>query len=211
MSPVTWVLESDVFPNSHQAVRDAVRAAGCRLVDWDDAWWQDGIPPGVGKDATLFHGSLGNAAAIEAKLPWKPGAFCKVSAFNCSAWYDEAREFLLHTDWRLLPANKFVTSAQAVCEEIGCGDRVFVRPDSPLKPFSGRVLDTASITLYNISSSSVSLGAEEVLAFNAARFASASRSLLQYPFSILMLIPCQALHIAGGHNGALAAFDLHPI
>jgi hypothetical protein len=34
-----------------------------------------------------------------------------------------------------------------VCAELGCTDRVFVRPDSPLKPFSGRVLAVNAITL----------------------------------------------------------------
>lgn len=143
----TWVLESDVFPDSHQNLRGAVVSAGHRLVDWSDLWWQDGFPASVGIGPTVFHGSLGNAAQIDEKLAWKPGAFCEVSRFHCSAWYESASPWLLHSKWRLLPANEFVRSARAVCADLGCADKVFVRPDSPLKPFSGRVLEIASISL----------------------------------------------------------------
>jgi hypothetical protein len=146
---MTWVLESDVFPDSHTPLRAAVHDAGHRLVDWNDAWWADGygFPSDIGGTHTFFHGSLGNAARINDELNWAPGSFCNASAFRCSTWYDGAREWLLHTDWRSLPANKFVDSADDVAASLGCTDRIFVRPDSPLKPFSGRVLDIASVTL----------------------------------------------------------------
>ena len=46
-----------------------------------------------------------------------------------------------------MPADDFVASAAEVAAAIGCGDRTFVRPDSPLKPFSGRVLEMKAVTL----------------------------------------------------------------
>jgi hypothetical protein len=147
MTRATWVLESDVFPYSHSPLRAAVVDEGHRLVDWNDAWWSDGLPPDLGGVNTFFHGSLGNAARINDDLDWTPGSFCNKSAFCCSAWYDTARQWLLHTDWRLMSANDLVASAATVAAELGCTDRIFVRPDSPLKPFSGRVLDVASVTL----------------------------------------------------------------
>ena len=104
-------------------------------------------PSDLGGANTFFHGSLGNAARINDELDWSPGSFCNTSAFRCSSWYDSTREFLLHADWRFLPANEFVDSAEDVAASLGCTDRIFVRPDSPLKPFSGRVLDVASVTL----------------------------------------------------------------
>jgi hypothetical protein len=147
MTNATWVLESDVFPDSHSPLRAAVRDAGHRLVDWNDAWWSDGLPPDLGGFHTFFHGSLGNAARIDDELDWSPGSFCSTATFRCSAWYAAARNWLLHSDWRFLPANEFVDSAPEVAAALGCTDRIFVRPDSPLKPFSGRVLDVASVTL----------------------------------------------------------------
>ena len=147
MTRATWILESDVFPDSHSPLRAAVVDAGHRLLDCDDAWWANGLPSDLAGANTFFHGSLGNAARINDELDLKPGSFCNTSAFCCSSWYDAASEWLLHADWRFLPANEFVASAADVAASLGCTDRIFVRPDSPLKPFSGRVLDVASVTL----------------------------------------------------------------
>lgn len=147
MAAVTWVLESDVFPHSHEGLRGAIRHAGHTVVEWDDSWWSGGFPSSLGKSATVFHGSLGNADRLAAELAWFPGSYCNTPAFCCSAWYERARPWLLHTDWRILPANVFVANAASIAADLRCTDLVFVRPDSPLKPFSGRVVGTASVTL----------------------------------------------------------------
>ena len=150
MATMTWVLESAVFPNSHPALRQAIRAAGQRCVDWDDAWWTDGVPRSLGSSPTVFHGSLGNADAVNAKLAWRPGAYCPTPAFCCSAWYEAAKAWLLHRSWEFLPAETFVRDAALVAERLGSPERVFVRPDSPLKPFSGRVVDPEKVTLNSL-------------------------------------------------------------
>ena len=60
MTVVTWVLEPDIFPETHDPIRNAIRDRGHRLVDWSDAWWSDGVPPRVPKTSVVFHGSLGS-------------------------------------------------------------------------------------------------------------------------------------------------------
>lgn len=147
MLQMTWVLESDVFPECHGPLRSALDDAGLRVVNWNDDWWSNGSWPALADTPAVFHGSLGNAAAIAERLQWIPGSFCRTAAFCCSAWYGAARQWLLHRDWRILPADEFVAKGPAVCRELGCMDRVFVRPDSPLKPFSGRVLSIDGVTL----------------------------------------------------------------
>lgn len=124
-----------------------MQGAGHRIIDWKDDWWTDGLPPNVVGGSTFFHGSLGNAARIAESLDWSPGSFCNTPAFFCSAWYDASREWLLHTDWRVLHAIDFVRSAAEIATDLGCRDQIFVRPDSPLKPFSGRVLDVGRVSL----------------------------------------------------------------
>jgi hypothetical protein len=147
MAKVTWVLESEVFPKSHQPLREAICEAGHQIVDWSDAWWQDGIPSRCGSGPIVFHGSLANADAVNEQLAWNPGSFCNTQAFFCSKWYAIAEEWLIHSNWRILPAYEFVDSAARVCEHLGIEDQVFVRPDSPLKPFSGRVLNIGDVSL----------------------------------------------------------------
>jgi hypothetical protein len=86
-------------------------------------------------------GSLGNAARIHREqLAWRPGSFCDTGAFHCSAWYERARPWLLNTAWDILPADQLVAAPPDY-------DPIFVRPDSPLKPFSGRVVARSQLTL----------------------------------------------------------------
>jgi hypothetical protein len=71
---IIHALESDVSPQSDAGLRRAIRDAGHIVVDWDDLWWSDGLPPSLGKSVTVFHGSLGNADRIATELDWCPGS-----------------------------------------------------------------------------------------------------------------------------------------
>ena len=144
---VTWLLEAEVFPDSHVAMRDAVLAAHHEAVLWRDDWLRSGRWPPLNDRAVVFHGSLGNADLIARQLPWRPGAFCNTAAFRCSAWYPRAERWLLHRRWTVVPARELVSNTERVLAPFGAPESVFVRPDSPLKPFSGRVLHRDGISL----------------------------------------------------------------
>jgi hypothetical protein len=144
---VTWVLESAAFSSGHATLIPAIAGAGHRVVQWDDGWWKRGDWPDLGDAPVVFQGSLGNAARVRAGLPWRPGAFCDVRAFCCSTWYPLASEWLVHRQWRIIPAHLLVEDPAAAVRRLGDPGSVFVRPDSPLKPFAGRVLAVDKITL----------------------------------------------------------------
>jgi hypothetical protein len=144
---VTWILESQAFPRSHAALQEAIVRAGHHILQWDDEWWSSGRWPAVADSAIVFHGSLGNAVRIRRTLPWRPGAYCDADAFRCSAWYPRARQWLLHRDWRVMPASALVADPAGALASVGTADAAFIRPDSALKPFSGRVLSVAGISL----------------------------------------------------------------
>jgi hypothetical protein len=145
-SDVAWVLEAEAFPDSHSEIRRAVEQAGHEVVSWSDDWWGSGRWPRFSECPVVFHGSLGNAARIVETLPWRPGAFCRTEAFHCSSWYPHAERWLLHRKWRVLAANALVADPGAL-EPFGNPDAIFVRPDSPLKPFSGRIVARAQLSL----------------------------------------------------------------
>jgi hypothetical protein len=144
---VTWVLEPNVFPARYSAMEDAVRRAGHAVVPWNDDWWSTRSWPRLADQTVLFHGSLGNAARIRSELAWRPGAYCHTAAFECSAWYSGAHDWLLHRQWIILPANVLTANLDVALQPLGIPDEVFVRPNSPLKPFAGRVLRRDRITL----------------------------------------------------------------
>lgn len=147
VSDVTWVLEPNIFEETHPSLRRAILDQGHRLIEWSDAWWSDGIPAFVPDSAVVFHGSLGNAARIAEELSWSPGSFCPVTEFHCSSWYESARQWIVNANWIICPANELVASARHVADRLGANDRLFIRPDSPLKPFSGRVVAISELSL----------------------------------------------------------------
>jgi len=142
---ITWMLESGLVPKVHERLEAAIRNAGQDVMYWKDDFWDRGLP--ALNEPVMFHGSLGNASKIAEDDTWTPGAFCNTSAFRSTDWYPSARNFLLHDRWRSLPAKELVENRDMIFEELDLGESAFIRPDSPLKPFSGRVVHKADLTL----------------------------------------------------------------
>lgn len=147
---VTWVCERGVFASGDAPWQQAIAAAGDRVLAWDDMWWTNGAWPRLVDEPVVVRASLGNAARVARELPWRPGVFCRTEAFHCSQWYPSAQRWLLQRDAVILPARQLVTDPEAALRCLGCPERVFVRPDSPLKPFSGRVVATSGLTLRHL-------------------------------------------------------------
>ena len=142
---ITWVLEKIVFDDQHQRLAEAAQAAGQKVRWWKDDWLMGKLPKVDG--FALFHGSLGVAAQVAEDPRWRPGAFCKTSAFHCSAWYERAQEWLVHEKWTASTVRRLVDDPHSVLGPLGVPVRFFVRPDSPLKPFAGRVLSVDELSL----------------------------------------------------------------
>ena len=142
-----WVVETGVFDAAyHERMAQATSAVSHRLVRWDDGWWDAGIPDL--DDPVVFHGSLGNAHAIRSRVrAFKPGAFCATHAFQCSVWYPRAEKWLLHRRYEILPAAQLVAAPGRAFDQVGADHEAFIRPDSPLKPFAGRVLARNAVSL----------------------------------------------------------------
>jgi hypothetical protein len=146
--PLTWIVEPGAFPPRYAKFVDAVRADGHEVVLWHNEWESpDAMPVPGTHHPVIFHGSLGLAAKFAASPHHRPGAYCNAPLFACSAWYPTAREWLLHRDWKLLPASELCATQTEVATLLESPEALFVRPDSPLKPFAGRVLKVGAITL----------------------------------------------------------------
>lgn len=144
---MTWLIEPQAFSNAYSAFGEAIVRLGHRCIEWDDGWWDSGRLPKLTDSPVLFHGSLGNAQRVAAELDWQPGAFCNAAGFYGSAWYPRAEPWLLHEKWLLTTVETLVAAPQDCAGHLATDDQVFVRPDSPLKPFSGRICQLSSLTL----------------------------------------------------------------
>lgn len=141
-----WVFEPQVF-SADEAFVEAVQRAGHTLILWNDDWWMNGRWLKLRDERVVFRGSLGNAARVRAEMPWQPGGFCDVEAFDCSAWYPRVKNQLVHQAWRSTTVCELVDNASKIASSLQADSRLFVRPDSPLKPFSGRVVEVEGLTL----------------------------------------------------------------
>ncbi|MBE7465327.1 MAG: ATP-grasp domain-containing protein [Planctomycetes bacterium] len=147
MESVTWIVDPAMFPPSYKAFCDTISRLGHKCLTWNLDWWHTGKWPKLEKQAVVFHGSLGNADRVRRELRWKPGAYCASESFFCSVWYSQAKPWLVHERWVQTTVEALVNRTKEVLEPLGVMHEVFVRPDSPLKPFSGRVLPLDRISL----------------------------------------------------------------
>jgi len=144
-SSVHWLIEVDVFPVTASGITAALDARGQRWSRWHDQARADELPPT--SLPTLFWGSLG-AAYGPASAPWRPGAIGDVHSFTCSEYTSRLTGINI-TNGRALHTTvaKLVASPAPLLAELGPTTHVFVRPESPLKPFSGRVLAINDLSL----------------------------------------------------------------
>jgi hypothetical protein len=145
---VIWLLEPDVLVDLHTRLRVSAKAIGHQVKAWSNSAFDD--PKQFEAAYVLFHGSLGVAAKVAESGLWWPGAFCDVERFACSEWYAAAGPWLLNHQWVTSTVELFVSSPDPVFEQLEARESVFVRPDSPLKPFSGRVLQRDNISLRSL-------------------------------------------------------------
>ncbi len=138
-----WVTEPNVFRDDDGALGAAAESVGDVVLRWRDVWWLSDRWPRLNGEVVMFHGSLGNADRIATELPWRPGAWCTTDRFRCSQWWPAVAGRLVSADWR------FTTAAGLVADGFpeSWGTACFVRPDSPLKPFSGRVVSRDRLSL----------------------------------------------------------------
>lgn len=127
-----WLIETGVFPETAPRVCAAIEARG-------DRWTRyDGEPVEL-SGRVVFWGSLGAAYGERVAARWQPGAIGEIEHFAVSRYAPKLGELLANADAVMTTVRDLVAHPPA--------HRVFVRPDSALKPFAGRVLEPGGVTL----------------------------------------------------------------
>ncbi len=154
--PITWILQPDTFGEHYRAFERAIDAAGHSRIEWMEEWADLDAAALRARLAVegpaVFHGSLSAAHSVHSKSDLKPGAYCDEQAFRCSSWYPRAEPWLVHRAWVKCTAQELVDAPLEKAGHLLAPEsrQVFVRPDSPLKHFSGRVVDLDSLTLESL-------------------------------------------------------------
>ena len=135
------------MPEYSDELAAAVRAQGhvAKLIEppsppyrWDDVGcsYRDSFA----KDACVITvGDIELILRLRAEKRWTPGVFANVEQFFCSNYYCKFGQFLLNSDYMMLPFGELSRCREFLLKTLGIDGRIFVRPDSPLKLFTGQV------------------------------------------------------------------------
>lgn len=134
-----------MFQDTAPRILAAIEEAGHAWTMYEDGISPSRLPPAG--DCVIFWGSLNAAYSDRVAAPWSPGAVGDPDRFRCSVYRPHLGPLLANADSVLTTVRALVDDPRAVSSSIGDPKQVFVRPDSPLKPFSGRTLDVSSLSL----------------------------------------------------------------
>jgi len=143
---VGWLIDGDMFPHYRDDLVAAVKSHGhvAKLVHapsppfrWDDAGcsYRETFPA---EHCVVSHGDIELILKIHAENRWNPGAFATVENYLCSNYANYLGEFWLNRDYVMLPFGELRRRSDFLFEHLGVDGRIFVRPDSPLKLFTGQ-------------------------------------------------------------------------
>lgn len=132
-----WVIEDVHVENGDKELAEAAKSAG-HTVCWLTPL-KDKLPDEL-ESGAIFHGSIEKATEIQAARKdihiWLDPA-----KFLCSAYYPKVGKYLFNQDYVLLPVAELIRQKWTIYRWLAKDSKVFVRPDSGLKTFTGRVLD----------------------------------------------------------------------
>lgn len=145
---IGWLIDGDMFHGYREDLVAAIRAQGhdAKLIHapsppyrWDDVGcsYRETFPSDA---CVVAHGDIELVTRIARERRWTPGAFCTVAHFFCSSYFCHFGDFLLNRDYVMLPFGELARRRDFLFEAVGAGGRIFVRPDSPLKLFTGQVV-----------------------------------------------------------------------
>lgn len=144
---VGWLIDSRAFDYAH-SLADAVKACGgvAAVVSppdppytWDDkgeAFFSE-FPQ---QSCVITHGDIDIVERVLLRNCWSPGAFATQENFRCSNYYAHLGKYLLNADYAMMPFAELPRLKKWVFHNFQRDQSIFVRPDSPLKLFTGTLV-----------------------------------------------------------------------
>ena len=139
---MTWIIENEAFSGGDILLL-ALKFMGKNIILWDDNFWTTKEYMSFPKNS-IFHGSLGNASRISKELNLIPGSLCDEDGFSYSVLFENYNNYLLNKNVIFTTISELMQNS-----EIARGlhsEKLFARPDSPLKEFSGRIIPAENLT-----------------------------------------------------------------
>jgi hypothetical protein len=168
MSPsnrVGWLIDGYCFPDYLEALVAEISAQGheAKVVGrpeppwtWDDVGQNFQNTFDAGR-CVVTHGDIDLVQRVRELGCWMPGVFAPFSELYCAAYYPHLGQYLLNGEYAMLPLGEMERCRKFLFETFAHDGRIFVRPDSPFKSFTGQLVsrerfeaDLEFIGFYNV-------------------------------------------------------------
>jgi hypothetical protein len=139
---VNWILEDGVFGCSMAPLTTEIQQQGhnVKIIDYTRGItdYQRFFPS---TECIVFYGSLHIAQQIfNSSLAWTPGIIGTVNQYDCTCYYPHLKPWLLNAEGHILPLAELFSPGvdkPRLPVDLQGSNRLFIRPNSPLKPFAG--------------------------------------------------------------------------
>lgn len=139
---MTWIIENEAFSDG-DILLPVLRELGKDIILWDDNFWNTEEYKSFPKDF-IFHGSLGNVAKLWKKFPFYSSLTFNQVFFSYSTIDEYFHKYLLNKDCLFTTISEVINKPDLL--QNLKSEKLFARPDSPLKEFSGRVIPSQNLT-----------------------------------------------------------------
>ena len=144
MLPV-WLVEAGIYGDAAERLRREVERQG--MVCMDVQYRAGKKPPDdiLGRSqiadeaCVIFWGTLPLMRQIQLYHGWTPGGWCNASNLECVVYYAYFGTFLLNDYYTILPGVEALRVMDRLFVDFGQDGKVFIRPSSVHKIFTGRL------------------------------------------------------------------------
>lgn len=190
---VGWLIDSELFDEYRDdlvaQITDQGHAVKLIRAPSPPYRWEDGgcaYRTAFSKGTCVVaHGDINLVTRIHREKLWKPGVFATIENYNCSSYYNHFGKYLLNQNYIMLPFGELRRCKEFLMDAVGDGGQIFVRPDSPLKIFTGQVIsadtyekDLDYLAFHEFPASTLVIAGKPVLIEYEWRFVVANRRVV---------------------------------
>lgn len=150
-----WLIELGLFTDTEDRLIDAIKRSGREYKTLKYIPFDEDLIDRCNKlyhpdDCVIFYGSLNFGRKIMRGTKWVPGIYLKEKEYECTSYYPAFGINLLHNQYIMLPYGELIRMKHHIFWDgtwyngTHNVDKVFIRPNSGYKQFTGMVLDSDS-------------------------------------------------------------------
>ena len=144
---VTWVIESRVQGLDAEAIAIEVARQGMEHFIVRPQFSSDYPNDLVGGEnipidaAVVFNGTLDLYRQLDETRNWSPLGWCDFKQLSCSSFCNHFSQYMLNQEFRILTIADAIAQESDVYRQMNVDHKIFVRPNSVDKLFTGQLID----------------------------------------------------------------------